>query len=231
MQYSKIARFVEEIAMSSDEQSFIFSLLHQFSHSLGAAIDARDSHTWSHSEDVSDVSSLIAKTMGFTLEQVNYINIAGHLHDIGKIGIPDEVLFKSGKLTEEEMNIMRLHPLIGARILGSVQIFNTSGITMMVRHHHERFDGKGYPDKLCAEKIPLGSRVLAVADSLSAMIQDRPYRSGRSFGAAVREILNCAGTQFDPMVVSAFHQSQEDIRRIYACGRLEPGNKKYSLGA
>lgn len=183
----------------------LLETLHQFAEALGEAIDAKDPCTSDHSEQVAEISALIAQTMGLSDHDVQMIHIAGHLHDIGKIGVPDAVLRKSGFLTTREWQHIRAHPEIGATIVRPVEAFSPSGgVADIILHHHERYDGSGYPFGLSGKIIPLGARIIAVADSVSAMMQNRPYRQGRKFENAVREIIHCAGTLYDPDVVGAF---------------------------
>lgn len=189
-------------------------LLHQFSESLGTAIDAKDPFTSLHSEEVAEISHSIALAMGLSTFQSDIIHVAGHLHDIGKIGVPDEILKKKEPLTDLDWKFIRRHPDIGADILRPVEALEETGIVDMVRHHHERFDGNGYPSMLKGEAIPLGSRIIALADSLSAILQNRPYRKARDFETASAEIINCAGTQFDPDVVKAFLKIKEEVTSI-----------------
>lgn len=189
-------------------------MLHQLSESLGNAIDAKDPFTSLHSEEVAEISHAIALSMGLSTTESDLIHVAGHLHDIGKIGVPDAVLRKKGPLNDEEWQFIRRHPDMGADILRPVEALSQMGIVDMVRHHHERFDGKGYPAGLKGEYIPLGARIIALADTLSAILQNRPYRPARGFDEAVEEIINCSGTQFDPRVVTAFLRIMEKIRSI-----------------
>lgn len=189
-------------------------ILHQFSESLGTAIDAKDPFTSLHSEEVAEVSHSIALSMGLDANDADIIHVAGHLHDIGKIGVPDDVLRKKEPLTDLDWKFIRRHPDTGADILRPVQALEKSGIVDMVRHHHERFDGKGYPSGLKGEAIPLGARIIALADTLSAILQNRPYRPARDFDVAAEEIINCSGTQFDPVVVNAFLRIKDEIRSI-----------------
>lgn len=187
-------------------------LLHQFAESLGNAIDAKDTHTRSHSDEVALVSLLLARTLGLSEDEAERVHVAGHLHDIGKIGVPDAVLLKAGALTAEEWRHMRAHPVIGARIVSPVAELAQQGVADMILHHHERWDGTGYPHGLSGRGIPLGARIIALADSLSAMLQQRPYRPAMRFEDAEAELLRCSGSQFDPDVVQAFAAARGTIR-------------------
>lgn len=193
---------------------FVTTIMHQFAESLGNAIDAKDPHTSMHSDEVAQISHTLALTMGQTPCEADIIHVAGHLHDIGKIGVPDAVLKKQGPLTTSEWAAIRRHPQAGADILKPVASLNSLGIVEMVLHHHERYDGKGYPHGLRGTKIPLGARIIALADSLSAMLQNRPYRKAMDFEKARNEIIKCSGSQFDPRVVKAFEQSASTIKGI-----------------
>ncbi len=188
--------------------------LHQLSESLGRAVDAKDKITYNHSEHVAVIGHLISLAMGCSAKQADIIHLAGHLHDIGKIGIPDVVLRKKDKFTDEDWKWMKRHPEIGAKIIAPVKVFKSKGsIREILLHHHEKFDGSGYPSMLEGKDIPIGARIIAVADTLSALIHDRPYRKGRSFEDAVEEIAKNSGTQFDPFVVKVFIGINASIRQ------------------
>lgn len=169
---------------------------------LGAALDMRDTGTAGHSRRVTLYSLEIAKVMGCSKEQLKQLTWASALHDIGKIGILDSILLKTGKLTPEEIANMQMHVQIGYKLLG--QITFLAPAAQLILAHHERFDGKGYPQGLRGEEIPLGARIFAVADTLDAIMSDLPYRNGRPIAAARRAIQEESGTQFDPEVVEAF---------------------------
>jgi response regulator RpfG family c-di-GMP phosphodiesterase len=171
---------------------------------LAEAVDAKDSYTRGHSDRVSSFAVAIATKMGLDHDYITSIRDAGYLHDIGKIGTPDAVLTKRGILTNEEMATMRLHPGASHKILTPARL--PDDIKLMIRHHHERFDGTGYPDALRGEAIPLGSRILAVADAYEAMTADRPYRECFSPEEAVDELRRCCIGQFDPDIVEVFLQ-------------------------
>ncbi len=170
--------------------------------SLAETIDAKDTYTRGHSEKVSLYAEATARSLGLEGDELQTIRYAGYLHDVGKIGIPDAILTKPGKLTVEEFAIIKKHPVMSDRILKPVDF--PFPVQPLVRHHHERYDGKGYPDGLAAEEIPLGARILAVADSFEAMTSDRPYRKALSTQMAIEELVRNRGTQFDPRVVDAF---------------------------
>ena len=147
------------------------STAHELAESLGRAVDARDSRLFRHSEVVADLSSMLARAHGLTTLQAQMVHMAGHLHDVGKIGIPDHILRKPGPLSAAEWEIMRRHPAIGAEILRPVRVFcGRPGVCEIVLAHHERFDGGGYPHGLRGAEIPLGARIVAVADAFSAMM-------------------------------------------------------------
>ena len=170
--------------------------------SLVKAVDARDVATADHSDRVAARAVEIGREMRLSSRQVVDIWVAAFLHDLGKIGLGDDILAKPGPLTEKERRRMQRHPVVGYEILQPVPIRET--IKLAVRHHHERWDGKGYPDGLAGDAIPVAARIIAVADTYEALVSDRPYRSARSPEEAVGEVTRCSGSQFDPRVVDAF---------------------------
>ncbi len=169
---------------------------------LALLIDARDAYTKRHSENVTKYAVAIAREIKLSVEQVELISRAGLLHDIGKIGIRDDVLLKPGKLTDEEFGIIKSHAARGAEIVATLPAF--ASISFLVRHHHERYDGKGYPDGKKGEEIELGARILAIADTFDAMTTDRPYRKALTLQEATAEVARCRGTQFDPALADSF---------------------------
>lgn len=169
--------------------------------SLVNALDVRDMATAHHSSRVAENAVMIARALGLDEAAVNEVQVAGFLHDVGKIGIRDDLLSKEGPLTEEEREMMQRHPVFGYDILDPVSI--PEEIKLAVRHSHERWDGRGYPDGLAGERVPLAARIIAVADAYEALTTERPYRPAQSPRNAVEEILRSAGTQFDPKVVDA----------------------------
>ncbi len=170
--------------------------------SMADTIDQRDPSTYQHSQRVAILSAAIAEEMGLPAEEVETIRMAARLHDVGKIGMSNALLYKPGKFDEREQAEFRRHPQIGAELVKSFRLFSEGQI--LILHHHERYDGQGYPAGLAGEAIPLGSRILAVADSLDAMTSVRPYRPSVSLAEAVQEIERNSGTQFDPEVVRVF---------------------------
>ncbi len=170
--------------------------------SMVSAVDNKDRYTRRHSEDVTEYALWIAEEMGLSEETLRALRIGGLLHDVGKIGVPDEILRKPGRLTDEEYDILKQHPLLGALIVGSLP--DMKNVVDVVRSHHERWDGKGYPDGLQGEAIPLLGRIAAVADAVSAMTTHRPYRRGMDWEVAFAEVRANAGTQFDPVIAAAF---------------------------
>ena len=169
--------------------------------SLAKAVDARDTYTGNHNERVGELAARVAARLGLAAEQVELTRLAGSLHDLGKLAIPEEILRKPGTLTDSERLVLERHPQIGFRMLDSLGV---DPVADLVLHHHERWDGAGYPDGLRGDRIPLGARIIFVTDAYDAMTSDRIYRSKRSAEAALAELERCSGTQFDPGIVAAF---------------------------
>jgi HD-GYP domain-containing protein (c-di-GMP phosphodiesterase class II) len=177
---------------------------------LAHALEAKDQYTQGHSARVAEQSVAIARRLALSDKQIQHIWLAGYLHDIGKIGIKEAVLNKPGKLDEAEWKLIQQHPVFAGRILGPIPELND--IIEIVVHHHERYDGSGYPDRLEGGGIPLGARVLSVADTYDALTSKRPYRDALSEEEALRILEEAAGTQLDPVIVKAFLEvrCQED---------------------
>jgi len=170
--------------------------------SMAKILDARDPHTSRHSTRVTELSMRIGKALGLSDEDLDVLKVSASLHDIGKVGVPDKILLKKGKLTVEEMDIIKKHPDIGFDILSSIIPMKKDA--EIIRHHHERYDGKGYPMGLKGEDIPFLSRIITLADAFDAMTSDRPYRKALPYSVALQEIKRCRGTQFDPGIVDVF---------------------------
>jgi diguanylate cyclase (GGDEF)-like protein/putative nucleotidyltransferase with HDIG domain len=181
--------------------------------SLAKAVDARDAYTGSHSERVGELAAKIASRMGADPELIELIRLAGSLHDLGKLAIPEEILRKPAPLTEAERLVLERHPQIGFRMLESLGV---DPVADWVLHHHERWDGTGYPEGLPADRIPLGARIIFVADAYDAMTSDRVYRRKLSTQDALAELQRCAATQFDPEVVAAFVEEFGALRPVPA---------------
>jgi putative nucleotidyltransferase with HDIG domain len=179
---------------------------------LAAAVEARDPYTHGHTQRVEEYAVIMAKALGCDETEVSAIRRASVLHDIGKIGIEDVILRKQARLEPDEEIRMQKHPVIGVDMLKGIDFLDP--VLPLVRHHHERWDGNGYPDQLRADEIPLGARILAVADALDAMTSDRPYRAARTFEYAKTEILKGSATHFDPEVVTSFIKSQRAIEDL-----------------
>jgi HD-GYP domain-containing protein (c-di-GMP phosphodiesterase class II) len=175
---------------------------------LSNAVEARDAYTGKHAERVAAYGMELARVAGLEVADSPQIEFGFLLHDVGKVGVPDAILFKSGSLTEEEYALVTRHPIIGSEILRDVDFLGEG--KLVVRHHHERWDGSGYPDGLSGEAIPLAARVFAVADALDALTTDRPYRPASPFRRAREEIEAGAGTQFDPAMVAAYETIPDD---------------------
>lgn len=181
--------------------------------SLVMSIEARDSYTKQHSERVTSISLQIADVMNLGEDERDAIRFGGYLHDIGKIGVRDTVLLKPGRLTPEEVSEIRMHPVIGDNIIKPIKFFPRE--RELILHHHENFDGSGYPDGLAGEEIPLIVRILTVADTYDAMTSSRPYRRARSHDFAIEELKRCSNSQFDGDVVRAFLQTPAGRGKAY----------------
>lgn len=161
-----------------------------------------DPYTARHAEHVADLMAGLATQMSMSTEEINMAYVVGLVHDVGKIKTPESILTKPARLTEEEYRIMKKHSTEGAEMLATLE--GTESIVVIMRHHHERFDGRGYPDGIKGEEIPLFSRMLAVCDSFDAMTTNRCYRDPVNLEECLREIRNCAGGQFDPLICDVF---------------------------
>lgn len=167
---------------------------------LVRAVEAKDPYTRQHSEQVAHYAMSLADSMNMPEHMKDTLRVAALLHDIGKIGVPDRILTKPDPLAPEEFEFIRRHPILGSEILASITMFESEAL--LVRHHHERWDGQGYPDGLTGEEIPLGARIIKIADCMDAMLMERTYKKGYSVDAMLGELVRCAGTQFDPRLAN-----------------------------
>ena len=204
---NKAASAMESLALYENIYNNLLATLYAFV----KAIEARDPYTKQHSSRVTRLSLAIAKAMNCTNEEQEILNVAGLLHDIGKIGIRDDILLKPGRLTNEEFDIIKQHPIIGADIMDNLGLWHRE--KMIVRYHHERFDGTGYPDRLKGSQIPLLARILSIADVYDAIASDRAYRQRMEESKILSIIYGGAGTQFDPEIIDVF-------RRMYESGEV-----------
>ena len=203
--YQQALRYAEDVRVlySQLQRGIYQSLL-----GLANALEAKDVYTRGHSERVGAASRELALRIGMSTAEADVVARAGLLHDIGKIGIPEGLLRKPGPLTAEEWSVMRRHPVIGAQIVSPFEFFTAGAV--VIRHHHERFDGSGYPEGLRGTSIPLGARIVAVADVYDALTSDRPYRAAMSTKAAVAELRAQAGRGLDGELVQVFVESMQD---------------------
>ena len=195
--------------------------------SLSKAIDLRDKDTEGHCRRVVDYSLLMGRNLKLTEEDLTRLCHGALLHDIGKIGVSDTILHKPGPLTDEEWAIMRTHPELGFLMVADVKQLEKA--REIILNHHERYDGKGYPNGVSGEAIPLGARLFTIADSFDAMISDRPYRKGMTLAEAREEVRRCSGTQFDPLCVAAFEAISDEQLEAIAQEREHPTEEMLSF--
>src|SRR5580693_3435008 len=207
-------------AMEDLEHSYDVTL-----EALGDALDLKDSETEGHSKRVTAYAIALARAMGIPPEEIKIIARGAFLHDIGKMAIPDDILRKPGKLTEDEQALMREHCARGYQMLRKIPFL--AGAAEIVFCHQEHYDGNGYPNRLAGREIPIGARIFAVADTLDAITSDRPYRKARGFDNAREEILRCSGTQFDPAVVEVFLKIPNELWQELRA-EISGQNKRFS---
>ena len=196
---SRIAR-TSQLKVAQLKQSYLASLT-----ALAKAIDLRDPYTGGHVERVTEYALVVGAHLGWHESKLEHLHYGAILHDIGKIHIRESTLLKTSQLNDEEFQEIRRHPVIGAEMIADIPYL--AGAVPIVRYHHERWDGKGYPEGLSGNDIPEGARIVAVVDTFDAMTTDRPYSSAVSLQEAYEELLRCAGEQFDPGVISAFQNA------------------------
>jgi response regulator RpfG family c-di-GMP phosphodiesterase len=211
--YARDLRHVLEIERG--QRRALQSAYQQTVTALGSALESRDTGTGQHSERVQRYALELARVVDPELAEDPSVEYGFLLHDVGKIGIPDGILRKPGPLTTTERRLMQTHTVLGEQMLGDVVFLKGEGLKV-VRHHHERWDGAGYPDGLVGTDIPLGARIFAVADALDAMTSNRPYRRARAWHSAGAEIIDNAKRQFDPYVVEAFRQLEPKLHDIHS---------------
>ena len=215
-----------EVASSIKKAQLYEEMSEMFIHTveaLASAIDAKDPYTYGHSNRVARFSTAICEEMGMSKKEVREVELAAILHDIGKIGTPERILQKPGRLTAEEMARIQEHPAKGAHILAN--IMELRDIITWIRHHHEWYDGHGYPDRIAAEEIPVQARILSIADTFDAMTSDRPYRKGMQAEEAIRIMEESTGSQFDPGILRVF-------RSVHTAGKISSylTNEKKRVG-
>jgi HD-GYP domain-containing protein (c-di-GMP phosphodiesterase class II) len=200
----------EELAASAEHDARL-----RATENLIRVVDARDTYTGSHSESVARLAQALGEALELPEGTIEQLRIAALLHDLGKIAVPDQILKKPGRLTEDERAWLRRHPETGFELLEGLDIHP---VDLWILHHHEHWDGSGYPHGLRGEQIPIGSRIILVADALDAMTTERSYSRAVGFDAAIEELHRCSGTQFDPTVVAALERSFEPVWRVAAPG-------------
>ncbi len=187
--------------------------------SLSLAIDAKDPYTRGHSSRVADYVVSLAHELKWPEDKIEFLQYIALIHDVGKVTVPEDILKKEGLLSRDEYNIMKTHSSAGAEVIKDVNYF-AAGV-YIIRHHHERWDGKGYPDQIRGVDIPEGARIISVADAFDAMTSDRPYRNALPPSVALKELKSCTGTQFDPKVVAAFIRIYPKLKLETVCSSQE----------
>jgi putative nucleotidyltransferase with HDIG domain len=214
-------RWLEIARLKEREAQVLFAAIK----ALASAVDAKDPYTARHSTDVARLALALVDSLGIGTDEGYVLELAAWMHDVGKIGVPDTILTKPAALTSTEMVLIRAHPVTGSEIVG--QIPELRAVATAIRHHHERFDGRGYPDGLAGNAIPLSSRIIAVADAFEAMTANRSYRRGMQVERAVAELEKHRGAQFDPLLTDVFvHEVLPSLASApHAEGSAEPGRQ------
>ncbi len=210
-----IQRGIQKYEISSSKTQVLQDLSELFYRtikSIAQALDAKDKYTHGHSMRVTLYALALAKKLNLSDEMLEEIETTGLLHDIGKIAIPDRILLKPGKLTDEEFAVIKSHPELGEKLIKGINKLKL--ISGWLKSHHERFDGRGYPEGLKGEEIPLTARIIAIADTYDAMTSSRSYRAALSHEQAIDEVQKCAGTQFDPELAKIFCEISDEIKEI-----------------
>ncbi len=197
-------------------------IYHDIIESLVTALEAKDYYTRGHSERVAFMTQELSKKLGIKGLDLESIHMAAHLHDIGKIGVPDKVLNKNGKLLPHEWEYIKMHPKIGFDILN--KSYKLKHIAKIVLHHHERWDGKGYPSGLSEQSIPLGSRIIAICDSIDAMTSIRPYREAMSIEECMKEIIINKNIMFDPVIIECIESNLSFVREMISFNQIRCKN-------
>jgi response regulator RpfG family c-di-GMP phosphodiesterase len=210
--YARDLRYLLELERR--QSVLLASAYHETVAALASALESKDTGTGEHSQRVHRYAAELAKVVAPDVVEDESVEYGFMLHDVGKIGIPDSVLQKAGPLTEDERRLMQTHTVLGEQMLRGVTFLQGAGLEV-VRSHHERWDGRGYPDRRAGTEIPIAARVFAVADALDAMTSDRPYRRAMRWSEAGREILEQSGRQFDPGVVNAFQSRERALGKIH----------------
>ena len=220
-----LLNLVEKVDEFEKKEKEIFEMA---ARSILIALDMKDAYTFGHSTRVAFYSKELGKEIGLTSDELYKLELAALFHDIGKIGIPDSILLKPTRLDENEFSVMKSHPQRSEEILRSFKPFDD--IAKYARHHHERYDGKGYPDGLKGESIPYFSRIILIADTFDAMTSDRPYRKGLSYEIAFSELAEFSGSQFDPKLsdsyVKAMKKDQEKNENLFRLTLFKNGFQK-----
>jgi putative nucleotidyltransferase with HDIG domain len=199
--YRRLEQVIKSVGVPEEGQDVTSPALETVT-ALAFAIDAKDPYTQGHSQNVAHYCTLVGRHLKMPESEVEELRLAAVLHDVGKIGIPERILNKQGALEPEEFEVMKAHAVLGAKILEPLR--SLPRIQRIVRHHHERWDGSGYPDGLVGEAPPLAARLIAIADAFDTMVSQRTYKLARSRQEAFEELRRCSGTQFDPDLVEAF---------------------------
>ncbi|WP_428035968.1 HD-GYP domain-containing protein [Amphritea sp.] len=188
----------------SPVEKFTFQALESRTKALAIALGFRDQPTLDHSDRVQTLAIELGRAAGLCEGQISALRISSKFHDIGKIGIPDRILMKPGKLDSDDWEVMHRHPAIGEQIVLSTELDGASETAHIIRHHHEHFDGKGYPDKLAGEAIPVGARIISIVDSYDAMAFTRSYHEGHTHAEIIEQINRESGTKHDPYLLNHF---------------------------